>query len=329
MRASRLLSMLLLLQTRGRLTAPQLAAELEVSVRTVYRDAESLAAAGIPIYADRGPAGGFQLLDGFRTRLTGLTGEEAASVFLAGMPDAAAELGLGAVLAATELKLLAALPPELRTQASRVRERFHLDAPSWFREADQVPALGVIADAVWQQRRLHIDYQRAWRPAAVQRTVDPLGLVLKAGVWYLVARDSTAAEPTTTPRAYRIARIQQADRVDESFDRPADFDLAAFWADRSRELHEQLYRGEAEIRLSPRGRQLLFLLGRDVVRAADETAGPPDAAGWVRVRIPIETEQHALHELLRLGAEVEVLGPPGVLAEVAATAAAVSAIYAK
>lgn len=186
MRASRLLSILMLLQTRGRMTAQALAAEFEVSVRTIYRDIDQLSAAEVPVYADRGPNGGFELLDGYRTKLTGLSPAEAATLFLAGLPGPAAELGLADVLTTAQLKLTAALPEGARATAKRVSARFHLDPVGWFRSADDARFLPTIANAVWNETCLEIRYQRGAGP--VSRKLQPLGLVLKGGVWYVVAR---------------------------------------------------------------------------------------------------------------------------------------------
>src|SRR6185436_13516526 len=185
MRASRLVSLLLVLQNRGQLTAAELARELEVSERTIFRDVEALAAAGIPIYAERGPHGGVRLVDGYRTRLTGMTQDEAGALFLSGVPGPAAELGLGTVMAAARLKVLAALPPELRSRASRLVERFHLDVTGWFQTGEEAPLLGVLSEAVWESRAIDIAYDRGDR--LVARRLLPLGLVLKAGIWYVVA----------------------------------------------------------------------------------------------------------------------------------------------
>jgi predicted DNA-binding transcriptional regulator YafY len=199
-RASRLVSLLLLLQTRGQLTAGELAQELEVSERTVHRDVEALSASGVPIYAERGAHGGIRLVDGYRTRLTGMTGDEAEALFLAGLPGPAAELGLGTVVAAAQLKVLASLPPELRARASRLVERFHLDAGEWFHANEAVPYLAPLSDAVWNATRIAIDYERGSGPA--RRDIEPLGLVLKAGIWYVVAGTDGGQI-----RTYRISRV--------------------------------------------------------------------------------------------------------------------------
>ncbi len=209
MRASRLVSILMLLQGRGKLTAQQLADELEVSIRTIYRDLDALAASGVPLYGDRGPAGGYNLVDGYRTRLTGLTPAEAEAVFLAGLHGPAQALGLGPNLAAAEQKLLAALPVELRTRAGRVTERFHLDPANWFTDADEPAHLIAVAESVWEQRALRVRYRR-WQ-GEVQRTLEPLGVVLKGGAWYVVASVDGQI------RTYRAARILEIEPLERSF----------------------------------------------------------------------------------------------------------------
>jgi predicted DNA-binding transcriptional regulator YafY len=305
MRAGRLVSLLLLLQTRGRMTAQAMADELEVSVRTVYRDVESLSAAGVPIYADRGPAGGYQLLDGYRTRLTGLTGDEAGTLFLAGVPGPAADLGLGSVLAAAELKLRAALPGELADRADRIRDRFHLDAPGWFRADEPTPHLAVAADAVWNGRPLSVRYRRWKTPREVTRTLSPLGVVLKAGRWYLVAQ---AGERIT---AYRVANILDAVVLDGEVRRPDGFDLAEFWRDWTERYENSVYTATATVRMTVRALDMMaFVFPPEMARRARAAAGPPDDAGWLVTEVPIESIKHGHIELLKLGADAEVLGPP-------------------
>lgn len=320
MRASRLLSILLLLQTRGRMTAQALADEFEVSVRTVYRDIDDLSAAGVPVYADRGRMGGFQLLDGYRTRLTGMTPAEAEALFLSGLPGPAAELGLGDAMAAAQLKLLAALPDGSRLGAGRATARIFLDPVAWYRKAEQADILPQLAEAVWTDRRIRIRYE-SWADVR-DREVDPLGLVLKAGIWYLVARAGT---PSLT---YRVASIRRLEVGDESFERPADFDLAAYWTTWAAEFEKRIYRGQATLRVSPAGYKLLTLLGSAVTDLAARTAGPRDADGWVRVEIPVETIDHAAGEVLRLGVgEAEVLAPAELRAHLAGIGARLGARY--
>ncbi|MFI6262784.1 helix-turn-helix transcriptional regulator [Micromonospora sp. NPDC051006] len=322
MRASRLLSVLLLLQAHGRMTATQLAERLEVSTRTIYRDVESLHASGIPLYGEAGHAGGYQLLDGWRTRLTGLTTEEADRLFLAGLPGPADELGDGAVVAALQLKLHAALPPPLRERAALLQQRFHLDTAGWFADGDASAHLSPAADAVWRQRRIEVRY-RSWA-GEVTRVLDPYGLVLKGGRWYVVAGRPGRDEPAT----YRVNQILALTTLDEGFDRPADFDLSSWWRGHVQQFRARLHRDEATVRLSPAGRARLREVASDVVVAAVESsAGPPDEAGWVTAALPIESLTHAHGDLLRLGAEVQVLAPTALRDRLAATAAALARLY--
>ena len=321
-RASRLVSLVLLLQTRGRMTARQLAVELEVSERTIHRDLAALSAAGVPVYAEPGRYGGCQLVEGYRTRLTGLNADEAEALFLAGAPGPLAELGLGTVLAAAQLKVLAALPPELRSRAVRVRQRFHLDAPAWFRDPDDVPHLAMVAAASWDDRRLDVRYQRPDR--VVRRVLDPLGLVLKAGVWYLVAANRGHV------RTYRVSRLRSVDVRAGSFVRPDDFDLAAYWASSSLQFEEQMLRIEVTARVNPTGLAVLRRVlepaaGRAAQAAAAEAR--PEADGWVRLVTPMESFEVAYQELLRLGADVEVLEPVELRQRLVATAHAMSRRY--
>jgi predicted DNA-binding transcriptional regulator YafY len=305
MRATRLVSLLLLLQTRGQLTAGEIAATLDVSVRTVHRDVESLGAAGVPVEAVRGPAGGYRLAGGYRTRLTGLTGDEAEALFAAGISGPAAELGLGGELAAARLKLLAALPHELQERASRASLLFHLDTRGWFRAEDTVPHLPDLAAAVWRGRRVRLRYREGGR--LVQRTVDPLGLVLKGGAWYLVARRSAGM------RVYRVSRVASARALEAAFERPADFELRAFWDRWSRDFEQSRARVEVVVRV-----------GDDVKRWLP---GEPRVEEDGRAVLAFAHLGDAYRELLRFGSQLEVLEPPELRERIAATGREVAALY--
>lgn len=323
MRASRLVQVLLLLQTNGKMTAGRLATELEVSVRTIYRDVEALSGAGVPIYTEAGPGGGVRLVDGYRTRLTGLTAEEAEALALSGLPGAASELGLGTVLAAAQLKVDAALPPELRSRAVRMRERFHLDAPGWFAREEPVPHLAALSRAVWEEQRVEVRYRK--RDGEVRRLVDPLGLVLKAGVWYLVALSGR----TRSVRTFRVSRVASVRVLGEPAVRPEGFDLARQWAESSAAFFETWPTVEVRARVHA---EALWRL-RDVLEpgAAAETvatAGPVDETGWREVTMRMESVEVAAVELLRLGPSLEVIAPPTLRAALARTAAQMAERYA-
>jgi predicted DNA-binding transcriptional regulator YafY len=319
MRASRLLSLLMLLQTRGRVSAQALAEALEVSVRTIHRDVDELSASGVPIWADRGRLGGFQLQPGWRTRVDGLTAPEAQAMFLGGLPGPAAELGLGEAMASAQLKLLAALPDGWRDDARRVSARFHLDPIDWYRGPSATDHLPAIAQAVWGERRIAMRYE-SWK-GEVSRRVDPMGLVLKAGIWYLAAQVGMGV------RTYRLSNILDLEVTDEVFERPPEFDLAAWWQASTKRFEKALAVDTAQLRVSTSGMKALRDLGAAVAQAAEASASEPDETGWRRVTIPIESVGHAAAQVLRLGVQAEVLKPAALRREVRERASAIAALH--
>ncbi len=323
MRASRLLSILILLQLKGRASATDLAREFEVSVRTIYRDIDQLSAAGVPVYAERGRAGGFALLDGYRTRLTGFTPAEAEALLLAGVGDAAADLGIGAEAAAAQLKMLASLPRDSGASALAIAARFHLDPAPWYARTETIPCLPRLADAVWRAKRVRIRYD-SWN-GVVTRDVDPLGLVLKGGVWYLVAAAKSAGKPPT-PRTYRASNIASLKIRDQTFKRPARFNLAKYWAAWARDFETRLFSARATVRLTEEGMRMLRAAHPIAAEAA--SAAKPAANGWRKADIPLEEGAHGVRLLLSLGAEAEVIAPKALRAAIAAEAKRVAARYA-
>ncbi len=322
MRAARLIKMVLLLQSRPSMTAAELASELEVSERTVTRDAQALSEAGVPVYADRGRIGGYRLVGGYRTRLTGLARGEAEALFLSGVPGALREMGLEDTASAARLKVSAALLPSLRDASRTAAQRFHLDAPNWFREPTTPELLPAVADAVWDDRRITARYRRG--EDEVERELEPYGLVLKAGVWYLCAR---VAERGAF-RVYRIDRFTAVEAGGERFERAADFELPAFWEERAEQFSRSILRAEVVVRLSAEGvRRLPYVVDPPAAREALGRAGEPDGRGWVRVTLPVESEEVAFTQLTALGAEVEVLEPGGLRERFAAEAARLAEVY--
>ncbi len=308
MRASRLLSLLMLLQVRGRTSAAALARELEVSVRTIYRDVEALSEAGIPIYAEQGRLGGLALQEGFRTKLTGLTGAETQAVPFLGLLGAAEDLGLGLEAAQAQLKLLASLPPDAGARASQIAARFHVDPVPWYHTAEAPACLPELARALWQDRRIRLDYE-PWG-ARFQREVGPLGLVLKAGTWYLIAQDGR-------PKTYRVSSIRGLEVLDTPFRRPTRFDLATYWASWLADFEARLSVGHAELRITEEGLRILRAVQPSAAREAEAAASRTGRGDWRQVRISVEAIPTAVRQLLRLGTEVEVLGPPELRAALA------------
>ncbi len=331
MRADRLVSLVLLLQTRGQMSARALAAELEVSVRTVYRDLASLGAAGVPVVAEPGRDGGCRLLEGYRFPLRGLSTDEAGALLVLGVPAALAELGLADALAAAHRKI--SVTAGFRGGAGGAPAGpalVHLDMPRWFHAKEDVPHLRTLAEALRQQRRALLGYKRGGSGAETTRVVDPFGLVNKAGIWYLVASgargdpaEGGTAEGGTVDRdaaVFRAARVTSARVLREPCSRPADFDLAAFWERWSASFVSTRPKVEVRVRASPVALASFGEVFGDAVQAALSEAPPPDPRGWRDVTLTFEHETAAAHRLAGFGGQVEVLSPAAVRARLVETA---------
>ncbi|SOD58834.1 transcriptional regulator [Streptomyces zhaozhouensis] len=324
MRAARLIRLVLLLQSRRSMTAGELAAELEVSERTIVRDVAALSEAGVPVYADRGRVGGYRLVGGYRTRLTGLGRDEAEALFLSGVPSALRDMGLGDTASAARLKVSAALLPELRDAERSAAQRFHLDAPHWWQAPETPDALPSVAEAVWGEWRMSAAYRRG-DGSTVTRSWEPHGLVLKAGAWYLAARPVGG----DGHRIYRVSRFSDVTVEGEHFARDPDFDLSAFWAEQAAAFARAILRDTVRLRLSENGAdRLRHHTDRVAAREALAGAEGPDERGWVTVTLAVESTDVAYEQLLALGPEVEVLRPAALRTRLARAAAALAALYA-
>ncbi len=301
MRAGRLLKLLMTLQTHDKVTARELAETCETSVRTVYRDIDALSEMGVPVYSEQGVQGGYRLLNGYRTRLNGLSAQEAETLFLAGLAGPAQKMGLQSTLADAQLKLMTALPESMRQEADRLQSRFLLDAPNWFSDDEKAEHLPQLMTAVLEQWLVSMSYQ-SWRGVR-QREAQPLGVVLKGGQWYLVAQVDGDI------RTYRVSRVESLELKSVGFDRPADFNLAEFWQASLRRMEALQFPVMAEVRLSQVGVRIMeFLCSSYVIDHT--TLEPADETGWHRATMPVGNPSHGCSELLPFGAEIEVIGPP-------------------
>ena len=318
MRADRLLSLVLLLQARGRATAQALAAELEVSVRTVYRDLEALVAAGVPVLTESGPGGGCRLMEGYRFPLRGLSPDEAEALLILGVPGVLRELGLDAALDAAQRQIRVTAGLEAGGQPAQL---VHLDMPRWFGSQEDVPCLRDLARALRSGRRLALGYRAPGEAGGAEpRVVGPLGLVNKAGLWYLVAVSAGRVHDRSGIRVFRVARIASARPLAEPFERPVDFELAAFWRQWSAEFEASRPRLPVTLRASPRALAMLGEVFGQAAGPALAAALPPDEDGWRVVTLSFEHERAAVGRLAGFGGQVEVQSPPSVRTGLVATA---------
>ena len=287
------------------MTARDLAGELGVSVRTVYRDLAGLSTAGVPVYAQSGPGGGCQLLDGYRFPLRALRQEEAEALLIMGVPGALRELGMGGAVSSAhrQIRVTAGLDGDAGTARPAL---VHLDMPRWFQSQEQVPFLRALAEALRQGRCLDIGY-RGDSGAGARRFVAPLGLVNKAGTWYLVA-----VTKSSRTAVFRVGRITAARILAEPVDWPSGFDLAEYWERWSQEFALSRPRVRVRLRASPTALRAFGEVFGEGGTDAVSAAGPPDEQGWQELTLTFEHARAAAYRLAGFGADVQVLSPHAV-----------------
>lgn len=317
MRADRLLSILLLLQVHQRITAKELASRLEVSERTIHRDMEALSSSGIPVVADRGTGGGWRLLEEYRTRLNGLNENEVEVLFM-GLPERVLrDLGLQKASEGAQLKLFTALPTMYKQRAEYARQRLYIDSASWRNTEEATPALARIQEAVWQDRKLSFSYRRA-DGTYVERVADPLGLVVKGSVWYLVVAIDDSV------RTYRISRIKEAQVLDEASQRPPDFDLASYWKQSLVDFKAALPRYYVTVYADE---YALARLNQSPYVHRIEQMERLDGEGRVKLVIRFDVEMEAHDFLIGFGSHIEIIEPDTLREHILQTARNLLSFY--
>lgn len=302
MRADRLVSIVMLLQSRGKMTTQSLATELEVSRRTVLRDIEALSFAGVPIYTEGGHGGGVALDENYRTSLTGLKAEEVQALFVAGNNQLLHEIGLGEAAESTQRKLSAALPLQHQSVLNHIRQRIYIDPLWWWHDAQPLAFWDDLQAAVYQDRCVRVVYEN-YSGEVSERELEPYSLVAKSSLWYLVARQLGKEEEGL--RIFRVARLRKLHLLQDHFQRASDFDLPMYWHEHLSEFLTSFSTYEFTLRIHPDRATLARQLtpGRNFLLAVD-------ADGWLTVRFQIDNAELAKMLVFGLGSQCEVVDPP-------------------
>ncbi|MCH5584073.1 YafY family transcriptional regulator [Shimazuella sp. AN120528] len=318
MRGDRLISILLLLQSQGQMTARELAERLEVSERTIYRDMEALSGTGIPVFAERGKNGGWSLLEGYQTNLTGLKESEIQALLVSPSVQLLDDLGLTHSSHEARNKLIASLPFRYRESANEVWNRIHVDTSTWRQQREKIESFEVLKNAIWKENKLELHYQRADGKTSIL-LVKPLGLVAKGNRWYFIA-----SKDNDEIRTYRASRIQAAKPVKETFERPKDFDLAGYWRDAVKDFVENLPKYEVRVAVSPSILPRLTFTDRFVQMVEREDRNED---GWISVKLSFNTEEEAKGYILGFANQMKVLEPRELHDKIVEMAEAVVAFY--